>query len=75
MHILVALLLPNDFLRWNKTNRADNKYSPVMTLLHFYKAIAPTPCCTQKINFQHNIHKNIYFCGMFTEGWNFYKVS
>ena len=37
MHILVALLLPNDFLRGNETNRADNKYSPVMNLLQFRK--------------------------------------
>ena len=37
MCILVALPLPNDSLRGNKTNRADNKYSPVMSLLQFRK--------------------------------------
>ena len=37
MHILVVLPLPNDSLRGNETNRADNKYSPVMTSLQFQK--------------------------------------
>ena len=37
MHILVAFPLPNDSLGGNETNRADNKYSPVMTLLQLRK--------------------------------------
>lgn len=35
--MLITLQLPNDFYTGNKTNKANNEYSPVMPLLQFIK--------------------------------------